>query len=493
MRRFLLIALVSLVAVPAAFAATPTTTDTTATTTTTDTSATTTDTTATTTDTTATTTTAPGTTTTPAVSGPIFGLRAVGNPKLGYFVYPATPGKVLHGAVIVTNTGDAAGVVKIYTADATTGSTTGAVYLTDSAPTLAGSWIKLGSSQLSLPAGKQATVPFVVTVPSGSAAGQFVGGIVAETVAQISGPKSKEKANVQIKVRNLSIVAVQVDVPGPKISKFTISKATIGGSKGFQQVLVDITNDGNVLAKPSGAVTIRNSSGLPIQTLEFQMDTFLPHTSIQYPIVLKKGLPPGNYTANVSLSYTNAAGVKQTIAATPPLKVSAASVAQVFKSSSPTTLSPGVASALKNGKGSKESSLRKYGPYAAAALIVIALLVFLIILLSTRRSRSRRREPDQGSPPAAAAQAAVVPPVAPPAPPAVVAAPATAPSAAEEAGSDPCVPFHYWEVLWDQARPGPGGVTLYPHRCRNCGIQVIATDINDAADQAAVQRGSTPA
>jgi hypothetical protein len=478
MRRFLLLALVSLVAVPAAFAATPTTTTTDTTTTTT---------TTTTTDTTAT-TTAPGTTTTPAVSGPIFGLRAVGNPKLGYFVYPATPGKVLHGAVIVTNTGDAAGVVKIYTADATTGSTTGAVYLTDTAPTLAGSWIKLGSSQLSLPAGKQATVPFVVTVPSGAAAGQFVGGIVAETVAQISGPKSKEKANVQIKVRNLSIVAVQVNVPGPKISKFTISKATIGGSKGFQQVLVDITNDGNDLAKPSGAVTISNSSGLPIQTLKFQMDTFLPHTSIQYPIVLTKGLPPGNYTANVSLSYTNAAGVKQTIAAAPPLKVSAASVAQVFKSTSPTKVSPGITSAL--GSGSKESSLRKYGPYAAAGLIVVLLLIFLIVLLSTRRSR--RPTPGQVSPPASAAEAAVVPPVAP-APPVAAVVPPPAPPQEVAPGSDPCVPFHYWEVLWDQARPGPAGVTLYPHRCRNCGIQVIATDINDAADQAAVQRGSTPA
>jgi hypothetical protein len=483
MRRFILIALVSLAVVPTAFAATPTTTDTTATdTTTTDTTATTT------TGTTTTGTTTTGTTTTtPAATGPIFGLRAVGNPKLGYFVYPAAPGTVLHGAVIVTNTGDQAGAVKIYTSDATTGSTTGAVYLTDSTPTLAGSWIKLGSSQLSLPPGKQATVPFVVTVPTGTAAGQFVGGIVAETVQQIAGPKSKEKANVQIKVRNLSIVAVQVNVPGPKISKFTISKATIGGSKGFQQVLVGITNDGNVLAKPSGAVTIRNTSGLAIQTIKFQMDTFLPHTTIQYPIVLTKGLPPGNYTANVNLSYTNAAGVAQSISAAPALVVSQASVSQVFKSTTPTKVSPGITSALKGSKSSSSttSRLKKDGPYAAAGLIVLALLIFLIVLLTTRRSRSRRREPIQVYAAAAPApQPTYVPPPAPP-----VAAPAPPPAAS---ATDPCVPFHYWEVLWDQARPGPGGVTLYPHRCRTCGIQVIATDINDAADQAAVQRAQNP-
>ena len=482
MRRFLLVVLVSLAAVPGAFADTPTTstTDTTATTTT---STTTTDTTATTTPTT------PTTTTTPAAIGPIFGLRAVGNPKLGYFVYPASPGTVLHGAVIVTNTGDAAGVVKIYTSDATTGSTTGAVYLTDSAPTLAGSWIKLGSSQLSLAPGKQAKVPFVVTVPTGTAAGQFVGGIVAETVAQIAGPKSQEKANVQIKVRNLSIVAVQVNVPGPKISKFTITKATIGGSKGFQQVLVDITNDGNVLEKPSGAVTIRNTSGLPIQTIKFQMDTFLPHTSIEYPIVLKKGLPPGNYTAKVNLAYAGASGGTQTVAATPSLVVSQASVAQVFKSTSPTKVSPGITSALKNSSSkSTTSRVKKYGPYVAAALIVLALLIFLLVLLMTRRSRTRRPGPAEAHPASGAPEAAYEPAPLPP-PPAEAATAAPIPPLPPATGSDPCVPYHYWEVLWDQARPGPGGVTLYPHRCRNCGIQVIATDINDAADQAAVQRG----
>ncbi|HWB22135.1 MAG TPA: Fn3-like domain-containing protein [Gaiellaceae bacterium] len=465
MRRVLVLAVISLVAVPAAFAATPATT-------TTDTAA---------TDTTATTT--PTTTTTPAASGPIFGLRAVGNPKLGYFVYPGVAGKVIHGAVIVTNTGDVAGVVKIYTADATTGSTTGAVYLTDSAPTKAGSWIRLASSSLTLAPGKQATVPFTVTVPNGADAGQFVGGIVAETVAQVAGPKSKEKANVQIKVRNLSIVAVQVNVPGPKISKFTISKATIGGSKGFQQVLVHISNDGNVLAKPSGAVTIRNTSGLPIETIKFRMDTFLPHTSIDYPIVLKKGLPPGNYTAGVTLSYANAAGVTQTVTAAPALKVSQASVAQVFKSSTPTKVGSGVSSALNNGssKGGK-SAIKKYGPFAAGGLIVILLLVVLILLLSTRRPKPRPSEPD--------ASAVSPEPVAPAS--AVAAAPAPIPTPSALASDDPCVPYHYWEVKWDQGRPGPNGVTLYPHRCRNCGIQVIATDINDAADQAAVKRGQTP-
>ena len=462
MRRGLLIVIAALLAAPAAFAASPTTTtDTTAgtTTTATTTSATT---------TTATTTTA--TTTTATKQGPIFGLRAVGNNKLGYFVYPAHPGTVLHGSVIVTNTGDATGVVKIFAADGTTGATTGTVYLTDSAPKVTGSWIQLAQTELTLPPNKQSTVPFTVTVPAGAAAGEFVGGIVAETVAEVSGPKSQQKANVQIKVRNLSIVAVQVNLPGPKITKFTISKVVIGGSKGFQQVLVHVTNDGNVLMKPTGSVKITNTSGVAIQTIPFKMDTFLPHTSIDYPIVLKKGLPPGNYTANVSLAYTGASGAPQTSSASPPLIVTAENVKQVFTSSKPTSVSPGITNALGSGSGKKSSSTLLYAAIGGGAALLVALVALVLLL---RRRGKNEPAPAQRRP---VAQPRVTPPQAPASAP--IAAPIAAPTL------EACTPFHYWEVDWDSAQQGADGVTRYPHRCRNCGLQVLATDINDAAAQA---------
>jgi hypothetical protein len=66
-----------------------------------------------------------------AAKAPAFGLRALGNPKLGYFVYSLSPGVVHQGGVIISNSGTAAGTVKLFAADATTGSTTGTVYLTD--------------------------------------------------------------------------------------------------------------------------------------------------------------------------------------------------------------------------------------------------------------------------------------------------------------------------------------------------------------------------
>ena len=285
--------------------------------------------------------------------GPIFGVRAIGNPKLGYFVYPASAGTVLHGAVAVTNTGDRTGTVKLYPADATTGATSGAVYLTDKAPAGVGTWVSLGSSTLTLKPNQRTTVPFTVHVPAGAKAGDFVGGIVAETVLQRQGPQSTHKTNVQIKVRNLSIVAVEVNVPGPRVSKFTIGNVTVGGSQGRQQVFVHLANDGNILAKPKGSVTIQTSTGTAIQTISFRLDTFLAHTAIDYPVQLKKALPPGSYIASVRLTYpgAGAAGTVMSSGA-PQFTVSKENVQKVFKPGKPTIVGPGGVIAASGGGSS---------------------------------------------------------------------------------------------------------------------------------------------
>ena len=75
-----------------------------------------------------------------ASNGPVFGLRAAGNPKLGYFVYSLAPGATRTGGIIVSNTGNRAGTVKLYAADATTGRTTGTVYLTDTGAARTGAY-----------------------------------------------------------------------------------------------------------------------------------------------------------------------------------------------------------------------------------------------------------------------------------------------------------------------------------------------------------------
>jgi hypothetical protein len=407
-------------------------------------------------------------------TGPVFGLRAVDAGKLGYYVYTASAGSAEHGSVLVTNTGDQTGTVKIYAADATTGATTGTVYLTDAAPAGVGTWIALSSSELELKPNETRKVSFSVRVPGAANAGQYVGGIVAETVQETSTPSSKQKTNVQIKVRNLSIVAYEVDIPGPEIAKFTISTVSVGGSQGRQQVLVHVSNDGNTLRKPTGAVTISNTSGVPVEKIPFRMDTFLPHTAIDYPIQLTKALPPGDYTASVQLSYegTGSTGI-ETSSAAPQFSVSQENVTKVFKPTKPTQVGPGGVVAASKGS----SKLFEYIAIALGALLLAGGGYFFAVM------RNRR--------PVTVTATPVPPPPTPSPEPLTPAAtlPPSPPPAAAGSGQGRCEGFHYWQVDWDRGEPGPDGPMTYPHRCRNCGVEVRATDIGDASAKAGIPAG----
>jgi hypothetical protein len=431
-----------------------------------------------------------------AAPAPVFGLRAVGNPKLGYFVYDLAAGATTTGAVIVSNTGNGAGTVKLYSADGSTGQTTGTVYLTDKKPTGAGAWVTLAQPSVQLAPGEIKRVSFTVTPPAGAAPGEWVAGIVAETATSPATKRSSRKAGVQIRIRNQTIVAVQVDVPGTRDASFTIGGAKTGGQRGFQQVLVHFSNTGNVLSKPTGSVTILRA-GKPLQRLPFAMDTFLPQTEVDYPLLLKHALAPGEYETRVALSFATPEGGRKSISASPPLSVSSEDVKQVFTSAAPTQQAGVVADA---------GSSRPWALIAGA--VALALLLLLAIWLLRRRRSSAGGPPRVLSASASAAQDWVYDPAQaeeepvrreePPAPadrlertpgdapaPAAEAPAAAAPAAGSRRASPACDPQHYWEVAYERGALGDDGVWRFPHRCQNCGLELLASDIADANAQSA--------
>jgi len=414
-----------------------------------------------------------------AAKAPAFGLRALGNPKLGYFVYSLSPGAVHQGGVIISNSGTATGTVKLFAADATTGNTTGTVYLTDRKAQHAGAWISLAKTTLTLKPGQHRTVPFTVRVPASAKPGQWVGGVVAETSHQVSQPKSKNKASVRIKIRDLTIVAVQVNVPGPPMLGFTIGGVTTGGQRGFQQIVAHIANTGNVLVKPTGTVTVLNKQGAKLQVLTFKMDTFLPQTAIDYPLLLKKALAPGDYSANVRLAIPGVSGAAaRVVTAHPSFSISKQDVKQVFTSAAPQTPPPTTA-------GSSNSSQPPWALIGGAVLValLLALLVFQLL--------RRRRTPKAATPPPVPAPLSPEPEHRPGAaePDEPVLAEAEAAQEARQAVSEQtrspeCEPHHYWDVAYDRGELGDDGIWRFPHRCRNCGLELLARDVDDATAHA---------
>jgi MYXO-CTERM domain-containing protein len=197
--------------------------------------------------------------------------------------------------------------------------------------------VKLAQTSLSLAPGASATVPFTVQVPAGAPAGQWVAGIAAESPQTSSTRSTGKRRSVRIRVRSLTIVAVQTNVPGAIRQGFRIGAVHAGGSRGYQQLLVGFRDTGNVLSRPHGTVTVAKTNGSNRQLLRYTMDTFLPQTAIAYPLLLRTALPAGTYNADIVLRARPLDGGSWIVVrARRQFRISSKQVKQVFTTASPT-------------------------------------------------------------------------------------------------------------------------------------------------------------
>jgi hypothetical protein len=98
------------------------------------------------------------------------------------------------------------------------------------------------------------------------------------------------------------------------------------------------------MEKPNGAIAVSDDKGRGVLAGHFQLDTILPHTSIDYPVnVTKEALGAGAYTTNIAVSYRGVDGGRTVERATPGLEVTSVQVTQVFTSAAPPTPPPGSA------------------------------------------------------------------------------------------------------------------------------------------------------
>lgn len=268
-----------------------------------------------------------------SAAGPTFALKPATEATLGYFVLPGKPGATLRGKVEVINVGTKAGRTSLYAVDATTGETSGAVYRSKGEPRRdVGKWIKLGKGTLELAPGESRVVPFSVRVPSEATAGQHLGAIVAQRSTEVAGnkaaPEGKKKNGFKVKIQALSVLAVQVNLPGPERPRMTLSGIKPGDQPGHQSLLLGIGNTGNVLVKGTGSLKVVNHSGRQVQSQSFNLDTFVPESQIDFPVYIQgKALRPGRYRGTVMIDYRG-----RNLTRTYPFTITAADVAQTFGS-----------------------------------------------------------------------------------------------------------------------------------------------------------------
>jgi hypothetical protein len=262
-----------------------------------------------------------------AASGPTFALEAL--TRGPYFVFDAQPGATLTGKVRVVNVGGAAGVVHLYAVDATTGQTSGAVYLTDAhSRNDVGAWTAVRDGDVALRPGQSRTVSFTVRVPASTRAGDHLGGIVADGGVHQTPAVRRHGSSFRINVRSLTVIAIEERVPGPRFERMSIDGVHAGGMRGYQELFVTLANLGNVLQKGSGSIAVSDLHGHVLKRNEFKLDTFVPLTKVDYPVFVRgRALAAGDYQARITLRYDG-----HVVTRTFRFKVTAHDEGQVFGS-----------------------------------------------------------------------------------------------------------------------------------------------------------------
>ncbi|MGH3134393.1 MAG: WxL protein peptidoglycan domain-containing protein [Gaiellaceae bacterium] len=233
-----------------------------------------------------------------------FSIRPVSG-SAGYFVLAGKRGGTLAASFRIVNTGTKVGTALVYAVDATTGATSGAVYLDRVRKRRgAGKWIRLPVKRVTLRPGEARIVRFQVRIPRRMRSGHHLGGIVAENLELTGGNTTSRRSGLRVRVRHLSIVAVQVNLPGRAVPKMTFHGVRVGVSSGYEVLYLGFRNAGDVLVRPRLTLQVRDARGRVVVRRAQNLDTFVPRTRIRYPSYLTgKPLRSGTYRLAGSLTY----------------------------------------------------------------------------------------------------------------------------------------------------------------------------------------------
>lgn len=222
-------------------------------------------------------------------------------PRGGYFVVAGVPGKTFTERVSLRNDSDGPLDLRLGALDAATAQMGGSSFALESdTPAQMATWITLDKTSVTLAAKASLTVPFRITVPADAVSGVHLAGIsVLVPAAKDVAVESGTKAGASVTVQSRRVIAVQVNLPGAADPELVITGvAPVARPDGlYLQVAVD--NKGRGLTKGEGVVTLA-ADGFE---RKFSIDTFVPGTSIAYPIKWTDKAIDGDHPAHVEIRY----------------------------------------------------------------------------------------------------------------------------------------------------------------------------------------------
>ena len=232
----------------------------------------------------------------------------------GYIEYQANAGQTITDSFTVVNGGQVAGSFNLFAADGLTSQVTGVVYANQANPFPdgmsgngeygAGTWITLSQPSVQLAAGANSVVGLTVKVPATAAPGDWVGSVSAENPVA-----SSSSGQFGFNVTTRVTIAVVVHVAGPvNLDAVSLGAPYITVENHTRQILnIPLQYMGDVLVKPFVDLQLLDARKRVLFKIDRQLDTFVPHTTLIYPVPLDTLLlNPGNYQVVIDFGPTGA-------------------------------------------------------------------------------------------------------------------------------------------------------------------------------------------
>lgn len=302
-----------------------------------------------------------------------FGLTPV-DQSTGYFTLTMNPGETRSVSVDLKNGAAQPLTAHIYPADVFTIVNGGFGAQAMGSPTTGVTkWLDFPTADLPLAPLEMQRHDFRVTVPEGTAPGEYITSVVAENQV---GAEDGTPAGIHQNIR--TAIAVSIRVPGDLTPELTVGDAryTLTGDR--PTVHIALANDGSAMLKPTAKIIIRSSGDTVVWKKTIAMDSFYTHTTATLETTPSKPFGPDDYT--VSITMTDAA------AELTPVKTTAAFTVEGIRHRAPFMAKP---TAFVESSDTAAS-------WIAGSSAVLVFLVFAGVVAISFRRRSVPKDTSSG-------------------------------------------------------------------------------------------------
>jgi hypothetical protein len=227
-----------------------------------------------------------------------FGLRPE-DQTIGYFQYSLGPGQSIEDALLAVNPTDEDILIRVSVVAGHTARMGGVDFPGEADG--AANWINLPEEGvIAIPARQQVRLPFTLTVPEGTAPGEYVAGFLAAPVPMTEEPGIEDGLNIHI-VSQMGLTVV-ITVPGEQICEVVLGNIHSETNNGSWIVILSMQNTGNIHFKGVGEFAlVSHENGSTAAIRDMKIGYFIAGDEMHYPLEFTQPPPAGNYRARLTL------------------------------------------------------------------------------------------------------------------------------------------------------------------------------------------------